>query len=400
MFKLNIKSAAFLVVVICLSSLGYFLLGKEEAQKKEFEISLIQAHLGTQLEGTGKFNSDPMQSEDGDLTLDYTLDKDLSKYVEKRLRYYRPDRAAVVVLNSDNGDILASIGFERKTKSFDNLLPFTGTHPSASLFKIVTTAELLEDGEVHGDTKFKYRGRGTTLYRYQLKNKKSRWTRSSSFERAFAFSNNVIFGKAAIQNTTPFELKEMAEKFGFNKSIMSEIDMAKSTFILPKEGYNLAEIASGFNKKTMMSPVHCAALSSIVSNDGYVVSPRLVRSVKDKEGKTLWENEVEKTPVLNKEKVGELKELMKATVKVGTARRHFRRMRRKIKNNLEIGGKTGSITGGFPFGKRDWFTSFAIPKTGDSAPISVCVMIINYEKWYVRSAKIAQEVIQYYYRKN
>ena len=401
MFKINKNSVIVFLTLIALSSLGYFLAGKEEIKnsKKEFEVSLIQGSLGTQLDSSGRIENDILESDEENFKLDYTFDDKLSNYVEKRLRYYRPDRAAVVVMDSVNGDILTSVGFDRKTKSFDNLLPFTGTHPSASLFKIITSAELLEDGEVDGDTKFNYRGRGTTLYRYQLKNKKSRWTRSSSFERAFAFSNNVIFGKAAIQNTTPFELKEMAERFGFNKSIMQEIDMAKSTFLVPKEGYNLAEIASGFNKKTMMSPVHCAALSSVVANNGEMVSPRLVKSVKDSKGNVVWNNEVEKFPVLGEKAVGELKDLMQATVKMGTARKHFRRMRRKVKNSLDIGGKTGSITGGFPFGKRDWFTSFAIPKDQSSNPISVCVMIINYEKWYVRSAKLAQEIIQYYYTK-
>ena len=90
---------------------------------------------------------------------------------------------------------------------------------------------------------------------------------------------------------------------------------------------------------------------------------------------------------------------MEATVKKGTARKHFRTLKRKLRNELEIGGKTGSITGGLPYGKRDWFSAFAIPKDKKKEAISICVMIINFEKWYVRSARLSQDIIQYYYTK-
>jgi len=70
---------------------------------------------------------------------------------------------------------------------------------------------------------------------------------------------------------------------------------------------------------------------------------------------------------------------------------------RRIKN-IDVAGKTGSITGGIPFGKRDWFVSYAKPndKTGDNG-ISVCVMIVNVKKWYIKSTYLAKKIIQYYY---
>ncbi len=372
---------------------------KEEQKKEAFEVGNLKTYLNSQITSKDSVLSSEYIDSDESFKIDYTLNDELTTYVEKRLRYYRPDRAAVVVLESKTGKILTSLGFERKTMTFDNLLPFTGTHPSASIFKIITSAELVEDGEVSSDDIFKYRGRGTTLYRYQLKDKKSKWRRKSSFEKAFAFSNNVVFGKAAIQNTTPYELKDMAERFGFNKPIMKELDVSKSTFIMPEEGYNLAEIASGFNKDTLMSPLHCAGISSVIANDGEYVNPRLVLEVKNKDEQTIWKNSKQSKRVLDNKTNEELKGLMEATVKKGTARKHFRTLKRKLRNELEIGGKTGSITGGLPYGKRDWFSAFAIPKDKKKEAISICVMIINFEKWYVRSARLSQDIIQYYYTK-
>ena len=90
---------------------------------------------------------------------------------------------------------------------------------------------------------------------------------------------------------------------------------------------------------------------------------------------------------------------MESTVKKGTARKSFRRFDRFLREELRIGGKTGSITGGIPFGKRDWFSAFAVPKNKKLGEgISISVMNINVDKWFVRSTYLAKEVIDYYYK--
>ncbi len=398
--KINIWVVAGLSV---LAVIGYYATYKEETTKSpqiqnKIELSTLKNHVNYHLKESNLYESNSIDIDGEKYSLEFSINDELDKFVKKRLRYYRPDMAAIVVLENKTGKILTAVGYDRKEKTFNDYLPFSGTHPSASIFKIVTTAELFEDGEVSPDSEFKFRGKGTTLYKYQLKEKKdARWVRHMSFQKAFAYSNNVVFGKAAIENTTPFELKEMAERLGFNQELMEELSISKSTFIMPESGYNLAEIASGFNKDTQMSPVHCALLSSVVANDGALTYPRLVTKVIDNKSHIAWENEKHTKQVIKKEVSDELKELMRATINKGTARRKFRNLKSRIKKNLDIGGKTGSITGGFPFGKRDWFTSFAVPLESPNDGISVCVMNINFKKWYVKSARLAQEIIQYYY---
>lgn len=399
--RLSSKIKTIIAFVSLLGLFGLYLVYDNATQEvdEHFEVAKLKSFINHELKSADGFTASNLQIEDENYEVKYSINRDLQKFIKRRMRYYRPDKIAAVVIDNETGDILSTIGYDRKTKTYDHLLPFTGTHPSASIFKIVTTADLLEHGEVGADSKFKYRGKGTTLYKYQLKDKKSRWNRTTSFEKAFAYSNNVVFGKAAIENTTPFEITEMAESLGFNQQLMDEVSLSKSTFIMPTAGYNLAEIASGFNKKTQMSPVHCAVLSSIIANDGVLISPRLVTSLQDKNHMVAWNNEIVKKKVVNEKTAQEVKQLMARTVKKGTARRPFRYMKRSLKKKLDIGGKTGSITGGFPHGKRDWFTSYAIPKDKSSKGISVCVMNINFEKWYVKSAKVAQEIIQHYYTK-
>lgn len=333
--------------------------------------------------------------------IEYTMDERLTEYIKKVLKRYRSDYSSVVVVDNGTGHILAAIDYTKKTKKFGTHLTFSSTHPSASLFKIVTAAALFEDADIDPETIFKYRGKGSTLYRYQLEDKLTRWTRHISFKKAFAFSNNVVFAKAAIKNINSGALYKKAYDFGFNQDLIDEIALSKSTFLMPEDQYNLAELACGFNLDTQMSPVHAALLSQVVANGGIMREPKVVARVYDPEsGSNIWDYEHFEKRVIEEPTAEELQRIMGTVISYGTARGSFRSMHRSLRNNLILGGKTGSITGGLPHGKRDWFTAYAVPKNdvyGEG--ISVAVMNVNVKHWYVKAPYIAKSVIEYYYKK-
>lgn len=329
--------------------------------------------------------------------VEYTFNEDLTDYIKRLLVHFRSDYSTIVVIDNNTGAVLAAVGHERATDKFNKNLAFSSTHPAASLIKIVVTADLLERGAVDRTTSFRHRGRGTTLYRSQLENTNS--GRAVSFGRAFAFSNNVVFGQAAIQRSSGEKLYRMANEFGFNKRLMQVIDLSESQFDIAQDSFNLAELASGFNRETMMSPIHATVLSLIAANDGKMYSPYIVDRVYDDRGELFWDINPKSRQVLSLESTRELQDMMEMTVLSGTARRHFDTMRHGLRPHLFIGGKTGSITGGVPFGRRDWFTAFAIPRDeGFGKGISVAAMNINLEKWYVRSTHLTKRVIEYYYK--
>tara|TARA_R110000868_G_scaffold55424_8_gene172345 strand:+ start:3463 stop:4764 length:1302 start_codon:yes stop_codon:yes gene_type:complete len=336
-----------------------------------------------------------------EISLEYGINEELEAHVKKLIRRYSSAHVAVVVMDNDSGNLLVSLGHSKKAGEFGPALPFTATHPAASLFKIVTAADLLENTPITEDSRFKFHGRGTTLYKKQLEKTNSRWARYQSLEKAFAFSNNVIFGKAAINQTTSESLMRMAYDFGFNREIMEEVHLSRSIVEMPENQYNFAELASGFNRDTLISPIHGAAIASIAANGGRFVTPRLLKKVSDVEtGEVLWLAKRKEREALRPESAVALRQMMELTVSRGTASRSFRRFDRKIRKLVEVGGKTGSISGGMPDGKRDWFTSFAIPKDEAAGRgISVCIMIVNDNKWYVKSSYLAKEIIEYYYKK-
>jgi penicillin-binding protein A len=329
----------------------------------------------------------------------YTFNSDLEDFVKKQLALYRPDYTSVVVIDNETGHILAAVDYARKSNVFGRDLAFTTTHPAASIFKIITAADLLENTHIKTDTEFSFTGRSTTLYRSQLKAPGNhRWIRSLDLQKAFATSNNVIFGRTAIENLTPAGLKRMAEKFGFNKKLLEGINLAPSVFNIAQDQYNLAEFSSGLNTQTAMSPVHGAVIASIIANGGMLKYPVVIKSVEGLQDKKIIFPPIKTNElVLTPHSAEDLRTLFMATITQGTARSSFRRSLYLL-NKLEIGGKTGSITGGEPYGKRDWFVSYAksIEDKSDKG-ISICVMIVNQKKWYIKSPLLAKNIMEYYY---
>lgn len=341
-----------------------------------------------------------IQYEGRNYQIKYGFDQDLNKFIKKLMRRYPSDYTSVVVIDNKSGAIISALDYDKKLKRYGKNITFSSTHPAASIFKVVTAANLLEDGKVDIDTPFAYNGRSSTLYKSQLRPREpNRWTRKIDFAKAFAMSNNVVFGKAAINNSSYEDLNKMAYKFGFNENVTSFLQIGNSKLFQDNDEYGLAELASGFNRQTMISPVHGATIASVIANGGNMRSASVIKEIKDSStGRIIWERGPQTERVLSDETAEKLQEMMGLTVSKGTARGAFRRWLRRNKN-FNLGGKTGSITGGLPFGKRDWFVSYASPSENLEEGISICVMIVNIEKWYIKSTVFTREIIDYYYRR-
>lgn len=331
----------------------------------------------------------------------YSFNDSLEDFIKRQMNLYHPDYSSVVVIDNETGLVLAAVDHSRVKKVFGRDLAFSSTHPAASVIKVITASDLLENTHINTHTEFAFAGKSTTLYRSQLKeppSKRKRWIRRLDLDRAFATSNNVIFGRTAIENLTPHGLKKMAERFGFNRRLVDGVDLHPSVFPLAEDQYNFAELASGFNTRTLMSPIHGAVIASIVANGGVLKFPIVIKSVEEISGKkTIYPPLRPDERVLTPQTAEDMRHLFMSTVASGTARNSFRRSKLLL-SKYEIGGKTGSMTGGEPFGKRDWFVSYAkSSEDSNDKGISICVMIVNQKKWYVKSPLVAKNIIEYYY---
>jgi len=360
--------------------------------QKKIRNSLTEKFFSTEQD---EFN---VEINDSVFTAKTTLVRELNSYAMKLLRRFKTPFSAYAIIDNNSGKVLAVGGRDLLTSRESRNLAFSTTHPAASLAKIITSSALFEYSSLGPDSIFSYNGRGTTLYKYQLKDKKNKWTRKIRFERAFNYSNNVVFGKAGMQNLKAGNLLKMANNFGFNSDFISDIYAPHSKFEFPESQYQLAEFSSGFNKKTTTSVIHAAYLSYVIANGGKMKPLRTVEYLRNDEMEDLLINTKElSSQALSKDTSSAVFKIMKSTVKKGTARGSFSRMRKGLHKKLIIGAKTGSITGGFPHGKHEWITVYAMPRNDEDKGISVAVLNINKEKWYVRSGFIAKKLIEYYF---
>ena len=154
--------------------------------------------------------------------------------------------------------------------------------------------------------------------------------------------------------------------------------------------WQIAEAASGYTKDILISPVHAAAMAAAVVNGGKLMAPHIVESLVDGANKTLYQSQVEVLQqVMDPTTVQALKQLMMATVSRGSARSLFTNYKKdRGLQDVSIGGKTGSLTGYSPRGRHDWFVGYG--ESSDGRKIAYASLIINKEKWYVKSATVAR----------
>ena len=63
--------------------------------------------------------------------------------------------------------------------------------------------------------------------------------------------------------------------------------------------------------------------------------------------------------------------------------------------NLDIAAKTGSITGDDPKGHYSWFAAFA---PMHNPRIAVVALVINNERWKIKSSQVGEVALEEFFR--
>lgn len=338
---------------------------------------------------------------DGDVQrakVEYTLNPSIQEFTDKLIRSYKPDYAAVVLMDAATGEVLSLNSFT-KDKDFNQNLALLATYPAASVFKIIPASAALDKYKYDSDLKVSYNGSNHTLYRRNVMvDTVNRWTRSLTLEDAFALSVNTVFARLALNKLEPGDLEEYTRRFLFNQPILTDFPIEVSSAKIPNEkSYLMAEVASGFNKITKLSPVQGAMIAASIANEGVMNLPYLVKSLRSDNDTVLFQADAQElSRPLTAHGAHELKKLMEATVLRGTSRKSFRKLVQDKKlMPMELGGKTGSLSGDSPKGKVDWFVGYAIK---NNRRLAIAAITVNKEYWTVKSAYLAQEIFRKYFK--
>lgn len=307
-----------------------------------------------------------------------TLDPHLQRAAERLLARSGAPEGAIVASDVRTGRILAWAS--RGGRDFVSE-PYA---PSASLFKIVTAASLLEGGHANESTNVCYEGGEHEIRPADLEHGGGTCV---EFGEALGKSINMVFARMARKHLDAGDLRRMATSLGFSGDIPIDVPVSAGRVEIPDDPFGMARAAAGFwNGK--VSPLGALFAMQTIANQGERVSFVL----KDPGGPV--ERHVGRQAI-RPTIARTLSRMLQVTTKRGTCVKAFRHADgTRALPGMAVAAKTGTLIGGHPARMFSWFASFA---PADKPEIAVSVMLANDISWRTKANVIGRDVLEEYF---
>jgi hypothetical protein len=343
-----------------------------------------------------------------------TVDPELQRIALGLMSAHHLPEAAVVLMDVATGKLLVYASHLDKGAPRD--LCAEATAPSASVFKIVTAAALLEDAHLGPDTQQCYSGGESRINAIDLVDdpRRDRWC--TTLAGAMGRSINTVFARLAGQRLVPPQLEAMARRFGYGEGVPFDVPVQPGELHVPSEPLDFARTAAGF-WNTTLSPVQAAEMSAIVARGGETVRPAIVDRVVSPAGAVIWNAPAEAAShrAVARETAEALTTMMDHTVSEGTSWRAFHDPHgTAFLPGIEVAGKTGTLTDNEAHRYYTWFTGFAPARpahgqapapASDQSPdqppgarqVAVAALVVNGPAWQVKANLVAREMLRAYF---
>jgi peptidoglycan glycosyltransferase len=327
-----------------------------------------------------------------------TLDVDLQRTAVALMASRHLPEAAIVVMDAASGRLFVYASHVEVGRWRD--LCAEASAPSASVFKIVTAAALVEDAHLGPETKQCYLGGEQRILPIDLVDDPQRDKWCTTLAGAMGRSINTVFARLAKEHLEPTQLDAMARRFGFGQPLPFDVPVKPSVIHVPEDPLEFARTAAGFWNSTL-SPLQAAEISAIVARGGETVRPVVVDKIVSDSGAVVW-SAPESPPAsraIARDTADKLATMMEHTITEGTSFRAFHDARAlPFLPGIGVAGKTGTLTDGAAHRYYTWFTGFAPSKPMDDLPqVAVAVLVVNGPTWQVKANVIAREILRAYF---
>lgn len=314
------------------------------------------------------------------------------------------NRGAVIVMEPSTGKILAMVSkpdFDPNTlaanwsqitgEGSDSVLvnrATQGLYPPGSTFKLITMLEYLREHK-NDYGQYHYICDGT----YELGNNTINCVRTTAHGDVDLFSSLAVSCNCSFINIgLSLDLdryKKTAEKMLFNKELPTNLEYNKSRFVLNGESseWDIAQTSFG-QGKTVITPFHLALITCTIANNGTLMKPYLVSSVKSTNGMTVRKFKEEKYDTLITEKEASLlKKGMEQVVKDS-----FSWLFGGVEYTLAA--KSGSAQYGTEGYEHSLYASFS---PADNPEIAVVAVVEGGPQRNTTAAEVTKQIYDYYY---
>jgi penicillin-binding protein A len=327
--------------------------------------------------------SAPMPGGKGEARL--VLDARLQREAERLLAASRAHEGAVVMADVRSGRLLAwaSIGGRDMVSS--------AVAPSASLFKTVTAAALLESGRVRTGTRQCFHGGERAITEDDLDDDPARDERCTTFGEALGHSYNLVFARLALKHLKPEALHSMANELGIGSEVPTDVDVPAGEVTVPPDRLGLARAAAGF-WNARLSPLGALYMMLTVANRGERIRLTLLDDGVAPERHS-------RGRAMRTANADALARMLAVTVRRGTSAKAFRGGDDELTPDdglwRRVAGKTGTLIGGKPRRMYSWFAGFA--PTG-RPEVAIAVLLANDERWWTKANVVARDALRAYFR--
>lgn len=346
------------------------------------EAVLLKDRAGRRYDSPARLVRDPVAGNDVVLTIDAELQEIAERGLDEALLQMRAEGGDVVFFDPTSGELLALASRQRGTTSSGSLRASTFTDPfePGSTAKLFTAAALLVHRRVDSsDAVFSEGGRWrmpiTSSGRTRVITDVHKTSGNLTLARTIQVSSNVAMAKFS-SRLSPEEQFEMLRDFGFGTPTGAEFPSeSRGRLARPdtwQPMYTRASMAMGY--EFGVTPVQLAAAYGAIANDGLLLTPTLVREIRDPSGHLVYQHQPEPVRrVVPAEVAAQLRDFMRGAVGEGGTGGSAQLA------NYSLLGKTGTAVRfeGGRYVSGEYTASFAALFPADDPQLVVVVKIDN-----------------------
>ncbi|WP_279003498.1 peptidoglycan D,D-transpeptidase FtsI family protein [[Clostridium] scindens] len=315
---------------------------------------------GVELDGMAEDRVEPVAGNTLQVSLDYNIQMYAQQMAEKVMEEKQADKVAILLMNPQNGEILAMVNVpefnlnepftlnsgesgdsmtdEKKQEALNQMWRngcINDTYEPGSTFKIITASACLEEGVVHLDDTFSCPGYRVVEDR-KIRCHKVGGHGTETFVEGIQNSCNPVFIDIGLR----LGVDRFYDYFGqFGLMDMTGVDLPgeAGTIMHKKENIGLVELATmSFGQSFQITPMQMATTVSSLINGGRRVTPHFGVRVLDSKGKEIEEFRYkEKKNIVSEETSATMRMLLESVVSEGSGKNA------KVEG-FRIGGKTAT----------------------------------------------------------
>ena len=315
---------------------------------------------GVELEGIAEGRVEPEAGNTLQISLDYNIQMYAQQMAEKVMEEKQADKVGILLMNPQNGEILAMVNvpefnlndpFTLNTEGEDTEMPdekrqdalnqmwrngcINDTYEPGSTFKIITASACLEAGAVKLEDQFSCPGYRVVEDR-KIRCHKVGGHGAETFIQGIQNSCNPVFIDIGLRLGVD-DFYKYFRQFGLMDMTGIDLPGEAGTIMHKKENVGMVELATmSFGQSFQVTPMQMATTVSSLVNGGRRITPHFGVRVLDEEGEEVKRFRYEeKKNIVSKETSATMRMLLESVVSEGSGKNAYI-------EGYKIGGKTAT----------------------------------------------------------